>query len=148
MGLATWGDGSCAGREEGTEQQHRCIQRGKERGGSIPEVNEKWGVGDLGGVVLSDSGSSSSRRQEVGCDPKLGLLQDSYSLPTPWSLCKPHSSSKKAIWNTFIINQPFFFFSFYFFSTVDTPPPPPVLPSVPTENSVYQDLQPGPATSA
>lgn len=37
-------------------------------------------MGDLGGVVHSDSGSSSSRRQDVGCDLKLGLLHSSYSL--------------------------------------------------------------------
>lgn len=72
-------------------------------GGSIPEVNKQ---GDLGGVVHSDSGSSSSRRQEVGCDPKLGLLQSSYSLPKPWSLCKPNSSSKKLFGTLSLLTSP------------------------------------------
>lgn len=98
-------------------------------------------MGDLGGVVHSDSGSSS-RRQDVGCDLKLGLLHSSYSLlKSPETSPRP-TPPQKAIWNTFIINQPFFSFSFFVFSTLDTQPPPPVLPSVPTENSAYQDLQP------
>lgn len=49
--------------------------------GSIPEVKKKGEKGVLGGVMHSDSGSSSSRRQDVGCDLKLGFLHSSYSLP-------------------------------------------------------------------
>lgn len=120
---------------ERTVQQHRCIQRGKERGDpSLRSIRRQ-----RGGVVHSDSGSSS-RHTDSGCDPKLGLL---YLFSTKaLKALQATLLLYKAIWDTFIINQPFFFFSFFFFSTLDTQTPPPVLTSVPTENSVYQDRQP------
>lgn len=66
------------GRDWATAQMHS--EREGERG-SIPEVTKKGEKGDLGGVMHSDSGSSSGRRQDVGCDLKLGFLHSSYSLP-------------------------------------------------------------------
>lgn len=77
--------------------------------GSVPEVNKKRGMGDLGGVVHSDSCSSSSRRQDVGCDPKLGLLHSPYSLPKPWSLSKTHSPSKNLFGTLSLLTSPSFF---------------------------------------
>lgn len=119
MGLATWGDGSCTGREEGTEQQHRCIQRGKGRGD--PSLrSRRRGERGIWEVLCTQTVAAAVADVKMW-DVTSSL--DSYTLPILYQKAlKPLKAPlllKKAIWNTFIINQLFFFFS-----PLDAQPPP------------------------